>query len=95
MQRERAAYNAFKRAFREAHPTVKRNNKYYQAVKAAYLAQNTGSTLDPCLSSPLPVSNGVSDCGDHGGRIDGEDRYDFVRHDERNGSRDAEAPANL
>ncbi len=42
--RERAAYSSFKRSFRQAHPTLKRDNKYYQNVRAAYLAQ--GNTLD-------------------------------------------------
>ena len=44
---ERARFNKFKRLFRKAHPTMKRNNKYYETDKAAYKAQN--STLDPWL----------------------------------------------
>ena len=46
---ERARFNKFKRLFRKAHPTMKRTNKYYETVKAAYKAQ--GSTLDPWLST--------------------------------------------
>lgn len=46
---ERAAFNKFKRLFREAHSKVKRNKKYYNSVKAAYKAQN--STLDPWLKA--------------------------------------------
>ena len=52
---ERAAFNKFKRLFRKAHPTMKRNTKYYETVKAAYKAQ--GNTLDlwirPAHITPL------------------------------------------
>ena len=51
---ERARFNKFKREFRKAHPTEKRNNKYYNTVRAAYKAQNTGSTLLPWLSVKMP-----------------------------------------
>ena len=55
---ERIEYNTFKRMFREAHPTVKRDNKYYATVRAAYKAR--GSTLDPWLH------NGVASPRHHG-----------------------------
>ena len=66
---ERVRYNAFKLAFRRAHPhfAKRRGNKYYIYVRAAYKAQ--GSTLDrwfkPRARAASPTDHFVMQCRQH------------------------------
>ena len=59
---ERVRYNAFKLAFRRAHPhfAKRRGNKYYIYVRAAYKAQ--GSTLDRWFK---PRARAAMQCRQH------------------------------